>query len=363
MFESKYRYPIAIHFADEAVCAAQLKETSQGLAVIAVSHQPLNGSAEKDPEGIVSALKSISKNGGFKGKRAVAHLPFNKVFSLPVKLQVGPEETVEGAIVREAKGYLPFPLEKAVLDYSSLLEISSGAARAFQATVIAAREEDILEYTRFIEKAGLSLEAVDSAVSSMYRLHEYLFGPSEHPDILCHIGWTQTLAAVLKKDGILGERVIPWGTRSLMKKINENMELKDDLTKVKLLLRDYGLSNECRSEEEKKTAAGFQESIRQIVYQIVSPCIEELVDEIHRLTAYVRSDETQTTFKGIYLYGQSIWIRDLDVYVSRRLNLPTSNIDPSERLPIIGGTLLSNFMDRDGVSLALGLGMRKVAWL
>ena len=367
MFDSKYRYPIAIDFTGQTLCAVQLTETRQGLAIRSMHHQPLESTvedAEETTAELVTALRTITKNRDFKGKRVTAHLPLEKVLSFPLRLQLGREESLEDAIVREIREYLPFPMEEAIIDYPSILRTSPEPAKEYSATVIAARMNDIQHYLQIFKNSGLSLEAVDFPVSSLYRLHSYLYEDSEIPVILCHIGRNQTLAAVIQKDGILGERVFSWGISSLLTKIQNQMELKKGRYKAKILLKNYGLTNECRpGTDNDGPDMTVNDTIYKILYQIISPYVEELVAELQRLIGYIRSAEVSTAFEGVYIYGQGTTIQDLDAYVEKRLNLQTKSVDPTEWLPTTNGLLLSQSMDKDKFSLSLGLGMRKIAWL
>lgn len=363
---SKYRYPIAIDFTGKSLCAVQFKEMHRHLAIRGLHHHQLETSAETPeeiPEDLVSALRTIAKNKDFKGKQVAAHLPPQKVLSFPLRLQVGRDETLEGAIIREIREYLPFPLEEAVIDYPSILRTSPEPAKEYRATVIAARMSDIQYYMEILKKAGLSLEMVDFPVSSLYRLHNYLFENPEKPVILCHIGRDLTLAAAIQKDGFLGERIIPWGISGLVTKIQSQMELKNDRYKARLLLKNYGLSNTRGPESAHGSEPTSDDAICQILSQIISPYVETLADELHRLIAYIRSEEINTHFEGLYLYGQGTLIQGLDAYIEKRLNLPTRSIDPTESLPTTNGALLTDSMDKEKFSLSLGLGMRKIKWL
>jgi len=369
MLNAKYRYPIAIDIGNERLCAVQLKETRKGLAIRGLFHEeyvPEGDTTEETTEALVSILKKISKSKQFRGKRVAAHLPSRNIFSFPIQFQVGKEETLEGAILRESKNYLPFPLEEAVIDYPSLLPISSVADNQYKAMVTATRMEDLRHYLLTLKRAGLNLDVVDFIVSSLFRLHHYLSGSPENPVILCHIGQTRTLITVIKKDGILVERFVPWGIKFLLRKIQENMELKNDRYKAKILLKNYGLSyeNQANPESGKESPeTNPADMTRQIIYQIITPYIEELVDELHKMIGYVRSEETNTFFDGFYLYGQGVLIRNLDGYIEKRLNTQTKSVDSFETLAVPGGGVLPDYSDDTSFAPGLGLAMRKIPWL
>jgi type IV pilus assembly protein PilM len=371
MLNSKYRYPIAIDIGNEQLCAVQLKETRKGLAVRGLFHQEFAfaGEAESSEETaavLLSVLKEISKSNQFHGKRVAAHLPSWDMVSFPIRFQVGREETMEGAILRESKAYLPFPLENAVIDYPSIMEISSGAGNQYKATVTATRMDHLQNKLLTLKQAGLNLDVVDFAVSSLFRLHQYLLGAPENPVILCHIDQTQTLITVMKEDGILGERLIPWGINFLLKRIQENMELKNDRHKSRILLKHYGLNNDNpanRGSGEGPAETDPIDTTNQIIYQIITPYIEELIDEFHKMIGYARSEETNIVFEGLYLYGQGILIRNLDGYIEKRLGIQTKTVDPMEVLELSGESIPSDFSEDTSFALAMGLAMRKVTWL
>ena len=241
-------FPVGIDIGNRNIYAAQLQETKQGLVVRGLVHQEYQNEADgilAARDVLVPVLKEIINDKRLKGRRVVVNFPAQYLLSFPLNFQVGKEETVETAILRHSRQYITFPLEEAIIDYPSLAP--AGDDNKFRASVIAARREHMRDYLSILKKAGLTVEVVDFVVSSLFRLHHHLSGASENPVVLCHIGQTQTLITVIKNDGILGERFVPWGIRFLLRKIQENMELKNDRYKAKILLKNYGLSYENRA--------------------------------------------------------------------------------------------------------------------
>ena len=369
MLNSIYRYPIAIDISNQHLCAAQLKETRKGLAIRELFYQEVAEKTEANEEtsdALLSGLKKISKNKQFQGKKVTAHLPSWNMVSFPIRFQVGSKETVEDAILRESEAYLPFPLENAVLDYPSIMEMSSGPGKQYKATVIATRMDDLQQNMLTLKAAGLNLDVVDFSVSSLFRLHHYLKSAPEHPVVLCHIDRTQTLITVMKADGILGERLIPWGIDYLLKRIQENMELENDRNKAKILLKKYGLTKDGTKVNSKVGEPEEKESIDttgQTIYQIITPYIEELIDEFHKITGYVRSEETDIFFGALYLYGLGEVIQGFEDYIEKRIGIQTETVNPFEVLEFSEERILPDFPDDTSFALALGLAMRKVTWL
>ena len=90
---------------------------------------------------------------------------------------------------------------------------------------------------------------------------------------------------------------------------------------------------------------------------------EELVDEFHKIIGYVRSEDTNIVFEGLYLYGQGILIRNLDGYIEKRIGIRTKTVNALEVLELSEGSFPPDFSEYASFALALGLAMRKVTWL
>ena len=370
MFENiKYRYPIAVDMNNNTLCAVQLKKTKKGLGVNEVIYRELHediGSPFDEAEAWINIFKTISKNKHFSGKTAAIHLPLENVFNFPIRFHLSKEEALESAILREAGEYLPFPVSEAVIDYPSIYAVQNGGQKEYKATVTAARMADIRQFISLMKQAGLSLETVDVPVSSLVRLHEYLNGKDKKPVVLCHVGRKVTFLVVTSREGILGERIIPWGMDNLYRKVQSNLEFKDNSNMPRILLRNYGLSYETSKDSNESSKTGGlagNDEIERTLYQILTPLIETLVDEIHKIIGYVRSEEPKTVFEGCFIYGEGTLVNGLDNYCEHRLGMPTRLIDPMSHESLYLNGIPLDKSDSVSYALPLGLAMRKVAWL
>ena len=356
----KLKYPIGIDIGAQHIHAAQLKQIRQGFAVRGLMHQELEGEAGGVPaksDALAPLLKNIVKSKQFAGKRVVLHIPHKKIVTFPMRFQVGKSETPEEVILRESKEYLPFPLEEAVIDYPSIVSPSSDGDNQYKVTVIAVRKNDITEYLLMLKKAGLVVEAVDFALSSLIRLHNYLYNPTHNSILLFHIGHTQSLLSIVTKE---------WGIEIIVRKLLANLGLSNDKNKAKLLLRKYGLAHE--DHQIRNNSVNFTEDIEpdnifRAIYQIITPLIEELIHEFHKIIAYVRSEEPNVVFESVYISGQASLIRHLDKYLEKQLNIPTKLIDPMNKMTFLDGAIPPDMSGGTPFALALGLAMKKVPWL
>ncbi len=369
MLKGPSKYPIAIDMADQGIYAAQLAEGPRGEAVRELFCRRFENGNGEEPDRTdewVSAFKEIRKNKRFAGKRVALHLPPQSIFRFPIRFDLDDGETVEEAILRESKGYLPFPMDEAIIDYPSLVPPSPGEGAPFRAMIIAVRREEMMNYVGLLKAAGLVVEAVDVRLSSLIRLQKNLDRLTRDPILLCNIGETESMLATVTDTSILAQRNVPWGTRTLLDKVRAGFGLKDEARKAEALLAKYGLLYEDREawkREVGETNDTTAESVSRAIYQIVSPHIEEFVYELHKLVSYVRSTEHNVSFGGIYLYGEANGIRRLDRCLEKRLGIPTQAMDPVSEIDFTDESVLPDRSRGAPFGLALGLAMRRLTWL
>jgi type IV pilus assembly protein PilM len=369
MLTHTFRYPIAIDMGCRNIYAVQFQKTRGGLSVREMLHRELDVDAVANPNqsrALRAFFIDISRDKGFSGKKAVLHLPPQHILSVPIRFRLESTETVEAAILRTAGGHLPFPVEAAIIDYPYLAPISPGNGDTHKATIIAVNRDHIDRYLPVIEAAGLSIEAVDFAVSSLARLHQYLHPVPRDPIILCNVGHTQSMISAVTKESILAHRNIPWGTGLLLDRIQANLEPINEYYKAKALLRTYGLLHDTLAEgavrEDPNDESTF-DHMRRAVYQIIAPLVDELIYELHKTIGYLRSEHEGAGIEEIHLYGQAASVYQMEGYVERRVGVPTRVVNPLTRLRLNDDAMQTDREDGGAFSLALGLGMRKVSWL
>ena len=127
MLELKSTYPIGLDIGNHHIYAAQFKESRHGLAVRGFWHKRLNRGSD-DPDNssniFVPLFRKIAKDKRFRGKKAVVHMPFQNIFTFPIRFHASADENLEVHIVRESEKYMPFPIEEAVIDYPSISPLS-----------------------------------------------------------------------------------------------------------------------------------------------------------------------------------------------------------------------------------------------
>jgi type IV pilus assembly protein PilM len=369
MFGPKAKYPIGIDIGDKYIFAAQLKKTRLGLTVRDLFYQELNlvqqDSVETDTA-LIQAFKAVAKHSGFKGKSVTIHLPSRQVYTFPINFEVDAGETLDVAIVRECRKYLSFPVEKAVIDYPSIVDISSGENRKFKASIIAAQRDQIDRHLRLLKAAGLSVNIIDFDLLSLLRLHRYLYSIKDDPVIFCNIGYRRSLMAIVTKDSILAHRNTHWGIQGLINRLETNFDFSDNSEQAAAMLNQYGLQYESHLEtsaalpDNQKEDEDDDQRIYRTVFQVLTPYVDVLIHEFHQTIGYVRSELQSARFDALFLYGKAGGINSLSQYLEKRLDIPVTCMNPMLKLTLSDGSILSDPARGAPFALALGLAMRKV---
>jgi len=370
MLNFKQINPIGIDLTDQALYAAQFQNTRQGKVVGHLWRQRLaEGAVGGEPDDdLIPVLKRVAKAGRFKGKQVNLHLPERHMNCFLVSFDLGADEDIEEAIARECRRSLSFPLEEAVVDYASLTE-SPKKKRRFKAALVAVRRETVADYLSLTRKAGLSVGVIDLHLSSLLRLHQYLFKLSNNPVVLCNVDDTTTLLSVVTKQRILAQRQIAWGIQPMKKRLTANLELSEGVGQAADMLAHYGLMHEkLTTATGKPPAARGDEpdsdlAVYRTLFRLLSPYVEELIHELYQITGYVRSEMEVPQFEEIVLYGWASALNYLDQYIQKRLNITTKVVNPLAKLSWNVDTV-----DLEGVAgspfgPALGLALRDISWL
>lgn len=364
MVNLTHRYPIAIDLScPEEISAVQIALNGGAPCVKAMTQRLSEdeaGSPSEDDR--IDFIRTVLGSGGFKGKSVALLPPLDMILSYPLRVEIGKQESLEEGIVREAAGALGFPLEEAVIDYASVLPDPGGARNVNEVLMIAARSEDVNRCMQQVQKAGGSLEILESAATALVRVHTAAKALDNSLALLCNVGRQRSEMVVVSRDGMVAHRNVNWGTNILRRKLAENLELGNRERDANFLLRNHGLEDALPSTGESdplQSGAGAFGSTAQLV----SPLVDAFIHELRSVTGYVRSRAATIAFEGVFLYGDGASVRGLDGYVQEELGMQTKAMDPFKGIGVWDTCSAPDGMSRGSYALALGLALRRFQWL
>ncbi len=350
-------YPIAIDFDGQELTALQLKPSKQQLAIRAEFRYPLISPGHPGParnsEALLSVLGKLKKTRGFSGRRVVVHLPLEQTLCFPVDVSPKKDQSLDEAILQEAEKNLPYSLENAIIDYPSLAPAPGKNQQI--ATLVAASRKDATALMAVCSQAGFLTEALDFSPLSLIRLHHFLCEPAEKPCMVCYIGRHHSSLQVVNQDRIYAFSKFAWGRDPLAEQIRQTLGFTDPGSHALDLLRQYGISPD-------PDIPDSDEKIANVVARIITPGIEALMFEFHRILGYARTKEN-SEIGHIYFYGFASLIQGLDRYVEKWLEIPASHppVQACIKPAAHGGEMTPDRVAR--LCPVLGLAMRKIPWL
>ena len=99
------------------------------------------------------------------------------------------------------------------------------------------------------------------------------------------------------------------------------------------------------------------------VSQLVTPQVAAFVHEVHSVAGYVRSRTASIAFEGVFLYGDGASIRGLAPYIQEELGIQTKAVDPFQVIDVSNKCASPGSTSNGSFALALGLALRRHAWL
>lgn len=359
-------YPIAVDIENHDIRALQLEKNRGGLRIKDIFHQklekPLKDIKQSGPE-LLTALKTIKKQSRFKGNRAVIHIPTHKMVSFPIEFTIKKNETLDDAIIREVEQNLPFPLEEAVIDYPSIAHMPK--ENLYKIIIVCARRSDIEDMRSVFRKAGFWVDAVDFRPISSIRLHQHFFAADDKPGITCYVGREESSVQIFNADRIFAMNKFSWGLDQLINKLNINLGFETTTANALSLLRQHGIGPASfeKSGSDQGVDDPQKDNTGRIVSRIITPSIEELVFEFHKIIGYTRNKEEIHGIKDISFYGAAPIIKGLDQYIQSRMNIPATTINLLDLVDVKKALKVSQSHDITSFAVALGLALREIPWL
>ncbi len=273
---------------------------------------------EKEKEEAVPAgiLREALKKGNFSGKAVVSSMPQELLDILPLKLSLAGEEEVEEAVVREARNFLSYDLDGAVIDYLVVKEESFGAEqrRILKVLLIAAKREDVETHLALLRQCGLRPVAIEIPACALARIFRIDNDQSGRNLLIVNLKEKSTSLTVLCDGQVLLDRNVFWGRDTLQVRLADQLQL--NARKAAALLERIGVAA-CRFEEKNEGGAGGDdtEQMAGTVCEIITPELEVLAEEMEKVFIYFSAEMRGDQIDALSLAGLSGSIRDLDRYL------------------------------------------------
>ena len=281
------------------------------------------------------------------GREAVTRL-------IPVPAELDDNELREMVLNQEAGLYLPFPREEADVDYQKLdLMIDDDGIEKVRVLLVATRKEVTDNYINTFEQAGLRLDVLEISSFSLIRtireeLRQFALGEAV---AIANIEFEGTEIAIVVDGVPQFSRTVPIGTHQIQNALCQAMNLPPSRNPEIL----QGMTIPLTPVDSVQTGMTGSNPGAAAMVRVLG----ELADELRRsIDFYVNQGENQEVAQ-LLLAGSGAGIGQLDEFLTQRLSVPTSQVDPIEALSLEIDQEIPP-AQRPGLGIALGLGLRYV---
>lgn len=307
--------------------------------------RPLEG--KDQAEAVSGALRTLWTRLGLKDRVVVSSMSGHDVIIKRVSLQLGEEKSLDQAILKEARQYIPFDVNDVYLDYE-VVGRSGDNDKELDVLLVASKKKVVKELGQSLEQAGLSLSVVDVDAFALNNCFEYNYPEFfEEPVYLLDIGAQQSIFCVHWQGHPFFLREVSFGGRNLTQ----------DLARV---------LNVGRAEAEKWKSAGGTgeaEDVDDAARKQIRATVLNWVEELRRLIGFYQSLVPDARLaERLLLTGGGSLVTGLDVFLGQELGLTVEYLDPWRKVLVDANQFDKEYLRQSGpqFAVAVGLALREI---
>ncbi|OKH56357.1 pilus assembly protein PilM [Calothrix sp. HK-06] len=353
---------VGIELAPQRVNIARIRKQRQGLKLDALASVPVpegvfvDGQIA-DPPAMAQIIQQALAESKIKVSKVATAVPGRDsiVRLIPVPAELDDKELREMVLNHEAGLYLPYPREEADVDYQKLgYFVDEDGIEKVQVLLVATRKDVTDTYIRTFEQAGLQVDVLEISSFALIRtIREQLrqFGPQEAA-VLVDIEFDSTEIAIIVNGVPQFSRTVPIGTYQMQMALSRAMNLPASRD-MELL---QGMTIPSSGMDGGKTGQTAVNPGMAAMMRVLG----ELTDELRRSIDFYLNQSENLEVAQILLAGPGGGLAQMDEFFTQRLSLPTTQIDPVGANSLAIDDEKYPTMQRPGLGIVLGLGMREV---
>jgi len=359
---------IGVDLGDTSVKMVQLRAAGDGkwrLQAVAKGrcNVPVDDEDHAERSNVVAAkMKRLLKEGAFEGRLAATVLPRSDVFLRPVKLsgKLDPadNEGIWEALKAEARRYLPYPPEEAVLDFVAIGKVRDEDGEQLEALLISAPQTIVDRHMSMLRAAGLDCAFIDIVPNAMLRSVQHaVAGNGQDAVASIEIGNVTTSISISRADRLLFARNVSIGGHTFTESVAAKLQLsgrKAEQFKRRYGMNHRGVSNlDCRVLLDAKFGS---DEAAALIFELCQEPLRTLAREIRRSLDYFA-----TQFRGIvvskaFLFGGGASFTGLSEFLTDNTGLAVQTGEPFAAVQT-DSTDAGTGVPDDGTSYAVALGL------
>jgi type IV pilus assembly protein PilM len=298
-------HPIGLDIGHNSVKMIQLSMNGGQISVIAADKACIDAGINGDNQArrgfVISAIKQMLDEGGFRGRDVVSCLPNDGLKITSLRLGETATEEIEQALKKEVVQRFGLNPDKDAMDYMVAGDVQQGEETKSELILFAADNETIKSHIQMLEEAGLRPVAIDTVPCALFRSFERSLRRQEDRErtlVFVDVGsqWTVVVfgrggeISFVKQIPIGGEKFNHEIATRLGIKAGEAQMLRDKLQMEKgVRIPQSGPDAQASDSNGQK----LDTATRQVIVDAISAAAEELAREISLCLRYYT-----VTFRG-----------------------------------------------------------------
>ncbi len=341
--------PIGVDLGSATVKMVQLRQTDQGLELVAAAMQEIPRSIRHDPSQRMTFLRqtvrNILKNTQFRSSQCVLSLPAKATFVQHVKIPKLPAPETIKALQWELEGKLPFPTEDAIIRHVVAGDVFGEAETKQEVIVVATAKRTIEDYISLAHHAKLEIVGINIESCAIVECFARLFNAptsTGRTTLYVDMGFGTTKVVLSHGARIVFAKNLPIGGEQLDQAVAEGLKIPIEQAHT-MRLDLLGISEATAAEDE--------------LYRLLEGPLDHLAQELTLCLRYYDSVFRSQSIERVIFLGGQAYDKRLCQAIAKRLNLPAQVGDPLVRIARLHGAVLPSGQPQPDWAVAVGLGL------
>ncbi|WP_058485237.1 type IV pilus assembly protein PilM [Defluviitalea phaphyphila] len=253
-----------------------------------------------------------------------------------------PEKELKTVLEYQKDEYFPIDVSDYQTDFKILDEVETEEGKRLNVLLVAAPNSIINSSIDLVQKLNLKPKFIDiipNCISRVFKTKS-MISQEEEPNsiMILDLGGQTTTATILSEGNILFSRSILYGLDYINSLIEEELGVKD-IVKIEEFKRKISLDYDYK--EDSMTDDLYQNNINDSVREDIE---NNIIQEIMRFLEFYNSRKNAKKINKIYLIGGGAYLKNIDKYIQRILNIDTS---------------IANYSDLDGIDIENSVDFKK----
>ncbi len=331
-------YPIGIDLGRSSIKLMQLTTSDNELVLTAAAREDVPDDMREEPgalqEWTVEAIRRMLAEKPFKGKKAVMCLPARDILIRHLRMPRMDEQQLQQALTFEVQDKLPFDVRRALLRHIVAGQIYEESEARQEVIIMAAARQVVEHYLKLIERTRMEVESVNIEPYALMSGFTHMLQQNSENDgavMFVDLGESCVKVVICRGLNITFCRKITPGIEGLTARLSSRLSV--DTGRARFLLAASGSGDQDNgSSAHAATATATASPHNGDVYAAITPCIQELCQELRSCVRYHDLCFNQAPVRKVVFVGGMTKNTPLCQKIAQGVHLPAQVGDPLARI-------------------------------